>query len=81
MLYLQSKYMNIIFNMKEFSDRLKMLRNERGLSLKQLSKAIGVSDIAISRWENGLRIPNIEILKLLCQFFSISADYLLGMQD
>ncbi|MBQ5929696.1 MAG: helix-turn-helix transcriptional regulator, partial [Clostridia bacterium] len=35
-----------------FAERLKELRLEKNLSLKELAKEIGVSDIAISRWEN-----------------------------
>lgn len=67
--------------MKEFSSRLKELRLSKGLSLMVLAKAIGVSDIAISRWENEQRIPNIENLKSLAVYFSVSADYLLGLSD
>ena len=64
-----------------FAERLKELREDKGLSLKALGTAIGVSDIAISRWENLKRIPNIEVLALLADFFNISADYLLGRTD
>ncbi|MBE7082931.1 MAG: helix-turn-helix transcriptional regulator [Clostridiales bacterium] len=67
--------------MQNFSKILKELRNERKLSLKQLVKEIGVSDIAISRWENNLRIPNIEALIKLAQFFGVSTDFLLGLKD
>ena len=45
-----------------FAERLKELREEKGITLKTLADAIGVSDIAISRWENNKRIPNIEVL-------------------
>lgn len=67
--------------MKIFAERLKDLRKEKSLSLKELGKAIGVSDIAISRWENQLRIPNIENLKQLAIFFGVTTDYLLGLED
>ncbi|MBQ7351332.1 MAG: helix-turn-helix transcriptional regulator [Clostridia bacterium] len=67
--------------MKIFSERLKELRQENNISLKALSKAIGVSDIAISRWENGLRTPNIEYLLAIAKFFGVSSDYLIGLED
>ena len=67
--------------MKIFAERLKELRLEKNLSLKELAKEIGVSDIAISRWENELRIPNIESLVELAKFFGVSSDYLLGLED
>lgn len=67
--------------MKIFAERLKDLRIEKGLSLKALAKEIGVTDIAISRWENELRIPNIENLALIAKYFGVSADYLVGLED
>ena len=67
--------------MKIFSERLKELRQENNISLKALSKALGVSDIAISRWENGLRTPNIEYLLAIAKFFGVSSDYLIGLED
>ena len=67
--------------MKIFAERLKELRKEKSISLKALAKEIGVSDIAISRWENQLRIPNIENLKSIAEYFGVSSDYLLGLED
>ena len=67
--------------MNKFAERLKELRQEHNISLKKLAKEIGVSDIAISRWENELRIPNIESLIALAQYFGVTADYLLGLED
>lgn len=67
--------------MKVFAERLKELRLERGLSLKQLAKEIKVTDIAISRWERQLRLPNIENLTNLAKFFGVTTDYLVGLED
>lgn len=67
--------------MKIFAERLKELRIEKGISLKILAKEIGVTDIAISRWENEKRIPNIENLVLIANYFGVSSDYLLGLED
>ena len=67
--------------MKVFAERLKELRLERGLSLKQLAKEINVTDIAISRWERQLRLPNIENLTNLAKFFCVTTDYLVGLED
>ena len=67
--------------MKIFAERLKELRVDKKLSLKELGNAIGVSDIAISRWENELRIPNIENLVIIAKFFGVSTDYLVGLED
>ena len=62
-------------------DKIKELRLEKGLSLKQLAKEINVTDIAISRWERQLRLPNIENLTNLATFFGVSTDYLVGLED
>ncbi len=67
--------------MKEFAERLKDLRLEMGLSTTKLGEAIGVSNVAISRWERELRIPNIENLVALARFFKVSTDYLCGLED
>lgn len=66
---------------KIFAERLKELREDNKVSLKKLGDAIGVSDIAISRWENQKRIPNIEMLSLIAEYFSVSPGYLLGFED
>ena len=67
--------------MEIFAERLKELRLERNLSQKALADAIGVSDIAVSRWESKTRIPNIEILKLIAEYFGVSSDYLIGLEN
>ena len=66
---------------KEFAYRLKDLRMEKGLTLKQLSEHIGVSFNTISRWEREERVPNIENIVVLAEFFKVSADYLCGLED
>ena len=67
--------------MKIFAERLKELRIEKGLTQKDLAKQIGVSDVAISRWESELRIPNIENLVVLAQFFNVTTDYFVGLEE
>ena len=39
---------------------IRELRNEKGLTLRQLAERANVSDSAVSRWENGERIPNVD---------------------
>lgn len=64
-----------------FAKRLKELRLEKKLSTTALGKAIGTSDASISRWENEIHdIKGIELFKL-AQFFGVSADYLIGLED
>ncbi len=65
----------------KFKDNLKLLRQEKGLGQPELAKKIGVSKGIISLWENGLREPNMYSLILLAQFFGVSIDYLVGLEE
>ncbi len=64
-----------------FPERIKELRIERNLSVNELAKEIGVSGAAVSRWENCIRIPNLDNIYNLAKFFDVSADYLIGLTD
>ncbi len=64
-----------------FAQRLRELRQEKGLSMKQLAKEIGTTDAAISNWENEINEPKISYLKSIAIFFSVSTDYLLGLEE
>ncbi len=67
--------------MKIFCERLKELKQEKKLSNEKLAKILNVSSSTISRWENGIIIPSIEHLYNIARYFSVSADYLLGLED
>lgn len=65
----------------ELSKRLKELRIEKGLTLKQVSSALNLTLSAYSNYEQGIREPSVEIIKRICNFFGVSSDYLLGLED
>ncbi len=67
--------------MSTFSMRLRELRTDKQMSMKQLAVAIGTTDAAISNWENGINEPKISYVIRLCEFFNVSADYLLGIEN
>ena len=67
--------------MRKFCERLKELRNERGLSILDLSNRIGISNATISRWETGVNDITSDNLIVLAKFFGVSTDYLLGIKD
>lgn len=67
--------------MKIFAERLKELRNEKGLSQRALAAQSGISHSAIHHWEDESRVPNAEAIVVLARFFSVSSDYLLGLED
>lgn len=63
--------------MMEFSEKLKMLRTEKGISQAALAAEIHISRSAVAKWENGLGLPGNESLKLLADFFDVSTSDLL----
>lgn len=64
----------------EFHEKLQELRKKRGLTQEELAEALYVSRTAISKWESGRGYPNIDSLKELSNFFSVSIDDLLSSE-
>ena len=64
-----------------FPKRLKDLRIEKKLSAKRLAKEIGVSDMAIIRWERGEQVPGIDNLYKIAEYFKVSTDFLVGRNN
>lgn len=56
---------------------IKELREERGLTVRKLSKLIGIQYQSINRYENEVRDINTDLLKVFVSFFEVSIDYLL----
>lgn len=61
-----------------FPNILKQLRKSRKLNQATLAEALGMSQATITSWENGKRIPDIEMLVKLADYFGVTTDYLLG---
>lgn len=57
------------------------LRNERGLSQKELAEGIGVSQSAIAKIEPGRNEATASTVRKLAKFFGVSTDYLLELED
>lgn len=62
----------------EFHEKLQELRKERGITQEELAEALYVSRTAISKWESGRGYPNIDSLKEISKYFSVSIDDLLS---
>ena len=62
-------------------NRIKELREVRHFSQVELAEAMHVSKQSISNWENGNILPSVEMVVKLAGFFSVSTDYLLGLDD
>lgn len=64
-----------------FKERLKELRIAKKLSQTELAKVLNVSQRSISSWETGFRQPDFETLERLANYFEVTTDYLLGLED
>ena len=60
---------------------IKKLRTARSISQVQLANGLNVSKQTVSNWENNNILPSIEMLVKTAQFFSVSTDYLLELND
>lgn len=60
---------------------LKKLREESGITQKQLADAIGVSQQSINKYENHNIEPDIETLIRIADYFDTSVDYIIGHSD
>ena len=65
----------------EFNEKLQELRKQKGLTQEELASALYVSRTAVSKWESGRGYPNIESLKALAKFFSVTVDDLLSSDE
>ena len=68
-------------NRKYFKDRLCELRKSHDLTQKQIAKDLGLVHQSVGNWETGLSVPNLSTFEKLCEYFNVSADYLLGLSD
>lgn len=64
----------------EFKDRLKELREQRGISQLELSQKLHISNAVISMYEKGVRAPSRETLEALADYFNVDIDYLMGRE-
>ena len=65
----------------EFHEKLQVLRKQRGLTQDELAQQLYVSRTAVSKWESGRGYPNIDSLKAIAKFFSVSVDDLLSGEE
>lgn len=57
--------------------KIVQLRKERNLTQKELASMVGVHFSHMSRYERGISLPSIEVVRKLAQMFHVSADFLL----
>ena len=63
------------------NERIRILRTTNNISQVELAKHLGVTKQSVSNWENDNIQPSIEMLMKLSNFFNVSTDFLLGMEN
>ena len=65
----------------EFNQKLQELRKNKGLTQEELAQQLYVSRTAVSKWESGRGYPNIDSLKAIAKYFSVTVDELLSSDE
>ena len=58
-------------------DKIKLLRKQRNITMKELGEELNLGESTISMYENGKRTPDYETLKKIAKYFNVSSSYLL----
>lgn len=67
--------------MQTFGERLRRVRKEQFIRQKQLATHLNIAVSTLSQYENDKRHPNFEILSQIAQYFNVTTDYLLGINQ
>jgi len=65
----------------KFATRMSDLRKETGLSQRGAAEKLGISQALLSHYENDAREPKFEFVSIACDYYNVTADYLLGRTD
>ncbi len=63
------------------ADRIKKLRELKGITQTQLAKTLGITRSSVNAWEMGISIPSTQKIIELAILFHASTDYILGLDD
>ena len=63
---------------RQFSETLSALRKGRGISQRQAAAELGISQALLSHYENGAREPGLRFVCKACDYYGVTADYMLG---
>lgn len=64
--------------MGSFPERLRFLRQKKGITQKEIADSLGIANSSYSLYEKGAREPNLEMLEKIANFFNVDMDFLLG---
>jgi transcriptional regulator with XRE-family HTH domain len=67
--------------MATFAERLKEIRNKRGLHQKDIADELGAAENTVSRWERGENRPDDQVIMYLAKYLGVTYAYLIGATD
>ncbi|MCL2774538.1 MAG: DUF2807 domain-containing protein [Oscillospiraceae bacterium] len=67
-----------MYDMKGFGERIAVLRKNKNMTQDELAQRLGVTSQAVSKWENSLSYPDIEIIPTICSILEVSLDDIFG---
>ena len=67
--------------MKVIADKIKILREKKGITQSELAANLGITRSAVNAWEMGLSVPSTQYIVELADIFKVSTDYLLGIDS
>ena len=63
------------------ADRIRFLREQKGMTQTELAKNLGITRSSVNAWEMGISAPSTQYVIELSKIFSISTDYILGVEN
>ena len=63
------------------AEKIKILRDGRGMTQTELARRLGVTRSGVNAWEMGISIPSTQYVVELAQFFGVSTDFLFGLES
>ncbi len=69
------------FDLEKFSYRLIVLMEDFNLTQVDLAQKVGISNVTISRYLSGDRVPRLDVIARMASVFDVSIDYLLGLSN
>ena len=67
--------------MRKYKNRLRDLREDNDFKQEVVAKVLGITRQQYQLYESGKRKLPVDKLKMLCEFYNVSADYILGLTD
>ena len=63
------------------ADRIRALREQKGLTQTELAKQLGITRSSVNAWEQGISVPSTQYVVELAQIFKVSTDHLLCVDN